>query len=685
MGEKTVMSGRQAAPSGTIDAALAHAQRLLSVDPAAAMEQAAEILKVAPAHPKALMLLAAGKRAAGNATDALAILRPLAREQPNAAAVHFELGLALAATGESDGAVKALQQATRLAPSLSDAWRALGDELLAAGDDQAAGEAYANQIQASVNDPALMEAATALCENRLAIAERLLKAHLKKAPSDVAAIRMLGEVAARIGRSEDAEALFERCLQLAPAFTAARHNFAIVLHRQNKSARALEQLNVLMDQDPRSPTYLNLRAAILARLGDFDAALPLFETVLAGQPNHPKIWMSYGHALKTAGRLEDSVGAYRKSLALAPAFGEVYWSLANLKTFRFGDADVAAMEAALERDDVSPEDRYHLHYALGKAYEDAANYVESFAHYREGARLRHLDFRYDPDERHAAMKRTKAIQNKSFFTARAGYGAAAPDPIFIVGLPRAGSTLLEQILSSHSAVEGTMELPDIGAIAKRLGGKGAGDRSAQYLEALAGLSAADCKALGEGYIESTRIQRKTDRPFFIDKMPNNFQHVGLIHLILPNAKIIDARRHPMANCFSAFKQHFARGQHFSYDLENLGRYYADYVELMAHYDAVLPRRVHRVNYERMIEDTEGEVRRLLEYCGLPFQLSCLQFYDNARAVRTPSSEQVRQPIFADAVAHWRHYEPWLEPLKAALGPVLDAYPAAPEYENLSSR
>lgn len=673
------MSGTPAEQSGTIDAALAHAQRLLGVDPAATIEQASEILKVAPTHPKALMLLAAGKRAAGNAPDALAILRPLAQEQPNAAAVHFELGLALAATGESEGAVKAFQQATRLAPNLSDAWRALGDELLAAGDSDGAGQAYAQQIQASVNDPALMEAAAALCDNKLAVAERLLKAHLKKAPSDVAAIRMLGEVAARLGRSEDAEVLFERCLELAPSFIAARHNFAIVLHRQNKSARALEQLNALMAQDPRSPTYLNLRAAILARIGDFDAALPLFETVLATQPNHPKIWMSYGHALKTAGRVGDCIEAYRKSLALAPGFGEVYWSLANLKTFRFGDAEIAAMHAALAREDITPEDRYHLHYALGKAYEDAANYAESFGHYSEGARVRHLDFRYDADEKHTAMLQTKAMQTAAFFAARKDHGAAAPDPIFIVGLPRAGSTLIEQILSSHSAVEGTMELSDIGAIARRIGRKGGADRNAQYLDALSKLNTDERRALGQGYIESTRIQRKTDRPFFIDKMPNNFQHVGLIHLILPHAKIIDARRHPMANCFSAFKQHFARGQHFSYGLENLGRYYADYVELMAHYDTVLPGRVHRVIYERMVEDTEAQVRALLAYCGLPFEASCLQFYQNERAVRTPSSEQVRQPIFADAVAHWRHYEPWLDPLKAALGPVLDTYPAAPSY------
>ena len=671
------MTAGTAEKTGTLAAALEHAQHLLAVDPALAAEQAGEILKASPHHPQALTLLGAARRARGDLSGALAVLQPLAREQPNASAVHFELGLVLAALGRSQGAIAALQQATRLKPTLADAWRALGDELLAVGDAVAAGEAYAQQIQASVHDPRLMQAATALCDNRLAVAERLLKTHIASAPSDVAAIRMLGEVAARLGRSEDAETLLARCVALAPSFVAARHNYATVLHRQGKSGEALAQIDYLLHHDPASPTYLNLRAAILARIGDFDSALPLFEAVLAQYPDHAKIWMSYGHALKTAGRVDDSIGAYRRSLAIAPGFGEVYWSLANLKTFRFAQADIDAMQAALRRDDLAAEDRYHLHYALGKAHEDAASYAESFRHYDEGARLRRLDFRYDADAKTAAMRRTKAFFSADVFEARAGMGASAADPIFIVGLPRAGSTLIEQILSSHSSVEGTMELPDIGAIVRKIGEPKGRAQTSKYPEALAEMSAADLSALGESYLESTRVQRRTDRPFFIDKMPNNFQHVGLIQLILPNAKIIDARRHPMGNCFSAFKQHFARGQHFSYSLEDLGRYYADYVELMAHFDAVLPGRVHRVIYERMVENTEAEVRRLLDYCGLPFEENCLRFHQNDRAVRTPSSEQVRQPIFADAIAHWRHYEPWLGPLRKALGPALDAYPEPP--------
>jgi len=674
----TVSTTEKSAP---VDEALAHAERLLRADPGLAGAQAREILKVVPGHPVARVILGAAQRGCGDNIGALALLQPLAREQPNAPAVHIELGLALAGLGRSREALDALAHASRLQPASADAWRMLGDELLAAGDGAAASQAYAQQIQASVHEPALIEAARALCEDRLAIAERLLKAHLMKAPSDVAAIRMLGEVAARLGRSEDAEMLFARALELEPGFTAARHNYATMLHRQNKSAAALEQIDKLLASEASSPTLLNLRAAILSRIGDFDQALPLFEAVLKQAPKHPKIWMSYGHALKTAGRLEDSISAYRQSIALAPAFGEAYWSLANLKTFRFTDADITAMQTALKRDDLTGEDNYHLHYALGKAYEDGREYAQSFHHYDAGARSRRRDFKYDADERTATMRRAKAFFNTDLFKARAGQGASAPDPIFIVGLPRAGSTLIEQILASHSQVEGTMELSDMGAIVRKIGGKGAG-ASSKYPEALAELSGADLRLLGESYLDATRIQRRTSKAYFIDKMPNNFQHIGLIHLILPNAKIIDARRHPMAGCFAAFKQHFARGQHFSYELTDLGRYYADYVELLAHFDRVLPGRVHRVIYERMVEDTEAEVRRLLGYCGLPFEAGCLRFYENDRAVRTPSSEQVRQPIFSDAVDQWRCYEPWLGPLRSALGPVLEAYPAAPDYDGL---
>ena len=335
------------------------------------------------------------------------------------------------------------------------------------------------------------------------------------------------------------------------------------------------------------------------------------------------------------------------------------------------------MQAQLDRSDISEEDRFHLEFALGKALEDVASYADAFKHYASGNALRKMGMAYDAEETTRHLHRSRALFTPEFFATRKDYGAPATDPIFILGLPRSGSTLIEQILASHSAIEGTMELPDIPAIAKRLGARRRSDEASAYPEVLEDLSAGDCYALGEEFLERTRHQRKLGRPFFIDKMPNNFAHVGLIHLILPNARIIDARRHPLGCCFSGFKQHFARGQGFTYDLVDLGRYYSDYVALMAHFDAVLPGRIHRVIYERMVADPETEVRALLDYCGLPFEAACLKFHENERAVRTASSEQVRRPINTDGLDQWRNFEPWLDPLKAALGPVLAAYPDPP--------
>ncbi len=419
-----------------------------------------------------------------------------------------------------------------------------------------------------------------------------------------------------------------------------------------------------------------LKAAALGRVGDYAQAIRDYETVLQDHPDQPKAWMSYGHALKTVGRGADSIAAYRRTIALLPGLGEAWWSLANLKTLRFSKADIDQMRAQLDRADLGDEDRLHLHFALGKAFEDEARFEDSFAHYLKANTLRRATLDYDPEETTRHLERSKAVFTPAFFAARTGVGCDAPDPIFILGLPRAGSTLIEQILASHSAVEGTMELPDIIALANRLDGRRRREEPSRYPEGLGELDAEALRALGEEFIERTRVQRKLGRPLFIDKMPNNFAHVGLIHLILPNAKIIDARRHPLGCGFSCFKQHFARGQGFTYDLADLGRYYADYAELMAHFDEVLPGRVHRVIYEELVQDPEAEVRRLLAYCGLAFEDQCLRFYENDRAVRTASSEQVRSPIFTDALDQWRRFEPWLGPLKAALGPHLEAYPSA---------
>jgi len=662
---------------GTVATALAHAGRLMAGNPAAAAAQAAEILKVVPGHPDALLVLGAARLALGDATGALGILEPLAATYPKVPAVQYQFGAALAEAGRGDEAIAALRRTVKLNGQHAQAWRTLGDLLTATGDSEGADAAYARHIKASVNDPVLMEAATALCDGKLAIAERALRAFLKENPTDVAAIRMLAEVASRLGRYEDAEKLLSRALELAPGFDAARANYATVLMRQNRTTEALREIEALLDRDPRNSGYRAQRAAALARIGEYQQTIEDYEAVLKAYPTQPKAWMSYGHALKTVGRTEDGIAAYRRSLALLPSLGESWWSIANLKTFRFTNDDIAAMRRQLARSDISDDDRLHLDFALGKALEDAGDYAQSFAHYEKANALRRKAMGYAADETTGHVARAMAFFTRDFFAAHDGQGSEAPDPIFILGLTRSGSTLLEQILSSHSAVEGTMELPDITALAKRIGGRRKKSDVSTYPEILETLAPDDLRALGEEYLERTAVQRKLGRPFFIDKMPNNWLHTGFIQLILPNAKIIDARRHPMACCFSNFKQHFARGQGFTYNLHDLGRYYYDYARLMAHFDSVLPGRVHRVIYEEMVADPEAEVRRLLDYCGLPFEASCLRFYENERAVRTASSEQVRRPIYKEGVEQWRNYEPWLGELKATLGAALENYPGVP--------
>ena len=664
-------------PVGTLATALTNATRLLEARPGLAAEQALEILKVVPDHPPAVLLLAAARRRMGDTAAALELLDPLVAAQPRSAAAQFERGLALAAAGRGDEAIVALRRAVELKPDHPDAWRLLGDHLTAIGDSEGADAAYLRHVKASTRNPELLRAAGAMVRKDLPRAEALLKAHLRKAPTDVPAIRMLAEVAARHGRDDDAEKLLERCLELAPSFTPALYNYAVLLNRRNESARALPAIERLLAAEPRHPGYRNFHAVLLSRLGDYERAAQIYAELLREYPSHAKVWLSYGHTLKTEGNLQEGVAAYRRSIALEPAFGEAYWSLANLKTFHFEPEEVAAMEAKSADPAVSDVDRLHLHFALGKACEDAGDWATSFSHYEKANALQRARFHYDPDRNTERLRHLRATLTREFFAARAGGGCPSPDPIFIVGLPRAGSTLIEQILASHSQVEGTMELPEIIAMARDLRAESESQAVGAYIDLLATLDAARRRELGERFIAGTRVYRKTDRPYFIDKMPNNFLHIGMIHLVLPNAKIIDARRHPLACCFSNYRQHFASGQRFAYDLTDLGRYYRDYVALMAHFDAVLPGRIHRVVYERMVEDTEAEVRRLLDYCGLPFEAACLRFFENERAVRTPSSEQVRQPIYREAVDQWRHYDAWLDPLKAELGPVLATYPDVP--------
>jgi len=583
--------------------------------------------------------------------------------------------VAVGSNHSSPSAVAAsLRREAELHPQRPRIWLALADSLDEAGDRAGAEGAYLRHVEFAVHDAELMAAASALQQNRIPDAEARLKQQLRQVPTDIVAIRMLAELAMRIDRVEDAENLLARCLELAPGFDTARHNYAIVLHRANKPQAALAELDRLLRDDKRNPAYRNLKAAVLCRVGEYDPAIGIYGELLQEHAGQAHVWLSYGHALKTAGHTERAISAYERCIEISADLGEAWWSLANLKTFRFSDAQIAVMQSALARTDLADEHRLHFEFALGKALEDRARHEESFRHYARGNALRLKAVPYSADDTSARLARARELYTPEFFRERAGSGSAARDPIFIVGLPRSGSTLIEQILASHPNVEGTMELPELISITRTLrraaGRVDAGARAGAYHDALARLGRDELRDLGEQYLERTRIHRKLGKAFFLDKMPNNFAHVGLIQLILPNAKIIDARRHPLACCWSGFKQQFARGQNFSYSLDDLGRYYRDYVELMAHFDHVLPGRVHRVIYENMVADTEGEIRRLLAYCGLPFDEACLRFFENERPVRTASSEQVRQPIYKEGLDQWRRYEAWLDPLKTALGPAL---------------
>ncbi|MBO9518449.1 MAG: sulfotransferase [Porphyrobacter sp.] len=553
----------------------------------------------------------------------------------------------------------------------AEGWRLLGQALRAMGEDEEASEAELSAIRTSAFDRDMIAIAQAMNAGDLPQAEGLLRARLKAQPFDVAAIRLMAELAGRIGRLRDAEVLLRRALELAPGFTAARGNLATVLYRQNRFAEAAETLDALADAGDVDPANRNLRAATLGRIGDYDEALRIYEDLIPAFPEHPKLLMSYGHALKTVGRQDESIAAYRRAIAVKPDLGEVWWSLANLKTVRFGDDDVAAMEDALAGEP-APEDRLHLHFALGKAYADSGKAEESFRHYAAANALRKDEVRHDPAAVEGQVDEVIATFTPEFVAERAGWGDPSPDPIFIVGLPRAGSTLIEQILSCHSQIEGTMELPDLPAMVRRET-QAQGTSARHWPTVAASLDRETLARLGAEFIERTRVQRKSGRPFFIDKLPNNWSYAGLIHLMLPNAKIIDARRHPLDCCFSNFRQHFAMGQGFTYDLEHIGRYYADYVRAMDHYDRVLPGRIHRVIHEELLDDPETVVRDMLEYLGLPFEEACLDFHRSSRPVRTASSEQVRRPINRDGVDQWHAFDAWLGPLRDALGDLPETY------------
>ncbi len=657
------------------------AVNLLATHPSRAEALARAVLADAPDQPDASLVLGTALRAQDHLNQAHSVLEPLAARQPGSWTVQFELALVLLTMGRGAAAIKPLEGTVMLHPRFAPGWRKLGEQLLLAGQARSAENAYAGLIRATLRNTALAPAADALFEGDLKTAETILRKRSERHWT-ASAWRVMAEVARRQDRWDDAATFFLQGLQHDPDDDDARLSFVRLLCAQHKFALAHTEIRRLLQREPQNVSYRALCAMALSGVSDHAAAAECRLGLAFQYSDHAHLWLICGHDLRIlAGRTTEAVAAYRRAIALRPNFGEAYWALANLKTYRFTPKEVEAMRAELPQSNLPPIERSHLHFALGKADEDSGRYAEAIEHYSRGNRIRRERRSYDTDRTHRLVEDSTALLTAGFFADRQGVGATASDPIFIVGLPRAGSTLVEQILSSHSAIEGTRELPDVEAIARWIGRGHPRD----YTEALARIPHEQLALIGGDYLKSTAIHRRLDRAHFIDKAPNNFRHVGLIHLILPNAKIIDARRHPLACCVSAFKHAFAPGVEFSDDLADLGRYYRDYVELMAHYDAVLPRRVHRVIYERLVADPEQEVRSLLGYLGLPFEEACLRYYENDRDVRTFSSEQVRQPIYADKLESWRPFEPWLGGLKAALGAALDTWAGTHRLDRGSAR
>ncbi len=648
------------------DLVLMRASMLLDSDPAAAARHASDIVAKSPGHEEASLLLAAACRRLGRTATATQVLQTLCKAHPASPVMHFELGRSYAAGGAAADALAAFKHAVTLDAAFADGWRELAAQQFLAGNTQEGDAAYLTFSRLAQDPPELTDAHVAVTDNRLDAAEAIVRRHLGQSPRHVVALRMLADIATQRGDQRAAEKTLTECLEVAPGYAAARHDLARLLYQQQRIAEALPLIERLLATEPKNPNYRALKALSIRFIGRAAEALALMQGVVEDCPNEPQQWLAMGNLLREMGEQARSIEAYRRSIAAQPGYGEGYWALANLKTFRFTPEDISCMQEQLARCPPLGSNRKHFEFALGKAFEDAGQFEASYEHYRLGNTLQRATMDYDAPATTAYVQRSKMLYTAPFFADRSGWGTEQSDPIFIVGLPRCGSTLLEQILASHSQVEGTRELPDVPALVMQLYQRAsAGDD--EYPAAVGTLRRAEIGAMAERYLAQTSAHRPLGLPRFADKMLGNFSHVGLIHLMFPRAAIIDMRRHPMACSFSCYKQLFSRGINFSYDLGELGLYYRDYVELMQHVDAVLPGRVHRVHYEQLVADPEAEVRRLLDYCRLPFEAGCLRFYDNPRMVQTVSSEQVRRPIYADAVDQWRHYEPWLDPLKDALG------------------
>lgn len=612
-------------------------------------------------------LIAVAQRYAKTLPLALTSINELLKLENKHSRANQEKGFIYLALNETTLAKKSFEKAVELNPSLVASWQAL-IQLYRDENQQ-------NNIQKAANHleklkklpPALLAVTELMHEGKLLKAEQICRHFLQNNKRHVDGMCMLAEIGIELKIYDDAEFLLASALELEPNHIHARSLYLNLLIRLGKYKVAAQQVEPLLIAQPDNLSFKIAKASALTGLGEIEQAISLFEQVVAENDQVPGFHLQLGHALKTKGEIEKAISSYQKAYQLSPSYGDAFWSLANTKTYRFSDSEIAQMQTQQNNEDLALLDSIQLHFATGKAFEDRKDYDQAFKSYQKGNELQHAHNGFDITKFEQQVAEQIKYCTPELFKNRGNLGLNVPDPIFILGLPRAGSTLLEQILASHSQVDGTMELHNILGLASRLRGrsKSQNDEEAQYPKNLAEINPEYFKRFGQQFIDETQVYREK-APLFIDKMPNNFIHIGLIRLILPNAKIIDARRSPMACCFSGFKQLFAEGQDFSYNLEDIGRYYQAYLKIMAHWDAVLPGHVLTVNHEDVVDDLETQVRRMLDFVGLEFEQSCVDFHKTKRNIKTPSSEQVRQPIYKSATEQWRYFEPYLGPLKKVL-------------------
>jgi tetratricopeptide (TPR) repeat protein len=630
------------------------------------------LIPQAPDQRDVLLFTAISQRHLSRISDALATLRVLERHHPRFSRLYEERGHCFVVLKQAPPAIEAFLHAVNINYALPASWRMLDGLYRMTGQAENAGMAGSHVATLKKLPQEIVTATGLFLDGDLDVAESLIRAYLLRHGDHIEGMRLLARIGVARNVLDDPELLLTAVLERAPDYRTARREYAEVLLGLHKYPEARRELERLRQEEPDNRLFKTLYATACVGLGEHERAIALYMELLRDVPEDADLHLSIAHARKTLGLRQEAIDSYRKAAACRPTFGDAYWSLANLKTYRFTDEELSQLRAAESSPSTGAVDRYHLCFALAKALEDRRAYEESFRHYEMGNALKRSESKYRPEIIENNTRQQIEVFTPEFIARHAGTGVPDPDPIFIVGLPRSGSTLLEQILASHSRVEGTQELATVQQIVARLRGRDPDLNNPLYPRILTRLTTEEFRKFGAQYLADTRAYR-SGKPFFIDKMPNNFRHLGLIHLMLPNARILDARREPMACCFSNLKQLFANGQEFTYSVEDIARYYRTYLDVMRHWDHVLPGRVLRIQHEDVVDDLEGNVRRLLDFCGLEFEPQCIEFHKTERSVRTASSEQVRQPIYREGLDQWRHFEPWLDPLRKALGDALTGY------------